>query len=383
MQDYDYFVAHKFKKQEKDDLRDAIESAFKGQRLIAYYADMEIRESGIHILDKIVERIRGAQFGIFDITDGNPNVCLELGIAKGLERPFYIICHGNSIDNIPTDLKGLDRIDYGSYKELTYNIKEKILPKVLEMPKTIGIPRESLTEETKRIESYNIKMHISNLKNMLRLWQQNLSSNKVAPAEETGTFYALDSYASSSIRDIENHTLFKDIFHHFPSLKDFCNNFKTLSATYSLKRQALSDKIEGYIKQKLNDRNSDLKSEIGKGFVLSVYSEIVCRAKGKSKYDYFIERVSIKDVVKSRLIYGTVGAGYGYILEEIEPERIDEVKNIHKEMIKECEELYRNDIKELIETESKTKQSSSELNSKVSEIIYLMVFPHMDCKFVV
>ncbi len=241
---------------------------------------------------------------------------------------------------------------------------------------------ELITEENKRNESYNIRIHTSNLKDMVRLWQQNLSSNKVALAEETGSFGRLDSYAPSSIRDIENHALFEDIFHHFPSLKDFWNNFKTLNTTYSLKRQALSDTIEGHIKQKLNERNFDLESESGKGFALSVYSEIVCIAKGKSKYDYSIERVSIKGVEKTRLIYGYVGVGYGYILAEIEPERIDEVKNIHKEMIKECEELYLNDIKELIETESKTRQRSSELNSMLSEIIYLMVFPHMDCKFV-
>ncbi len=134
MPEYDYFVAHTFRKKEKDDLRDAIESAFEGQNLKAYYADIEIRESGTHILDKILEKIRETRFSIFDITDGNPNVCLELGLAKGSGRPFYIICQRNS-DKIPSDLKGFDRIDYESYKELTDSIKKKILPKVLELPK--------------------------------------------------------------------------------------------------------------------------------------------------------------------------------------------------------------------------------------------------------
>ena len=63
-------------------------------------------------------------------------------------------------------------------------------------------------------------------------------------------------------------------------------------------------------------------------------------------------------------------------------ERINEVKNIHKEMIIECKGLYLDDINNLIETESKTKQSYNELKSKLNEIIYFPEFPQMDCKWV-
>lgn len=160
---YDYFVAHKFTEQEKDDLRVAIENAFKGNKLNPSYADNEVRESGTHILDKIIKKINETKFGIFDITDGNPNVCLELGIAKGLGRPFYIICHKNSINNIPSDLKGLDRIEYGSYKELTRNIKEKILPE-LEMPKTILIPNESSAGHENRLRDHSMLLLDKNLR---------------------------------------------------------------------------------------------------------------------------------------------------------------------------------------------------------------------------
>jgi len=133
MPKYDYFVAHKFTEQEKDDLRDAIEKAFDGNNLKPYYADKELRESGTHILDKIIEKIQETKFGIFDITGGNPNVCLELGLAKGFSKKFFIICGKDCIDSIPSDLKGLDRIDYRSYKGLTEEIKMKILPEALEM----------------------------------------------------------------------------------------------------------------------------------------------------------------------------------------------------------------------------------------------------------
>ncbi|VVB90754.1 Uncharacterised protein [uncultured archaeon] len=235
----------------------------------------------------------------------------------------------------------------------------------------------------RQMQDSNEKIHTSNLKDMLRLWQQNLSSNKVAPAEETFTFGRLDSYAPSSLSDIENHALFEDIFHHFPYLRDFWNEFKTLSITYSLERQRLIDKIQEHIKQKFKERNFDLGSETGKGFSLSVYRETICIAKGKSSsYDYFTERISVKNVIKTRLIYGYMGTGNGYILAELESEEMEGIKNIHKEMIKECKELYLDDIKKIIELENKTRVCHNKLESMLDKISYCMVFPQMDCKFV-
>jgi hypothetical protein len=235
----------------------------------------------------------------------------------------------------------------------------------------------------RQMQDSNEKIHSSNLKDMLRLWQQNLSSNKVTPAEETFTFGRLDSYAPSSLRDIENHALFEDIFHHFPDLRDSWNEFTTLNNTYSLERQGLVDKMQEHINQKLKEHNFDFESEIGKGFPLSFYSVIVRITKGKDNvYDYSTERVSIKGVEKTRLIYGIMGIGNGYILAEIEPERIEEVKNIHKEMIKECEEIYLSDIKKIIELENKTRVCHNKLESMLDKISYCMKFPQMDCKFV-
>lgn len=49
-----FFVAHGFDVQQKDDLRRAIEEAFRGTGLEAYYADMEVRQK--HILEKIKEK---------------------------------------------------------------------------------------------------------------------------------------------------------------------------------------------------------------------------------------------------------------------------------------------------------------------------------------
>ncbi len=140
MQEYHYFVAHEFSKQKRDDLREVIEEAFKGSRLKAYYSDMEVRQK--HILEKIEERILTTQFGIYDVTNSNPNVCLELGVARGARKPYYIIHEKGT--RLPADLEGLDRIEYESYKQLTKELKKKVVKKERERFMEV---RKSLKQE--------------------------------------------------------------------------------------------------------------------------------------------------------------------------------------------------------------------------------------------
>lgn len=124
MEEYHYFVAHEFSRQEKDDLREAIEKAFEGTGLNAYYADLEVRQT--YILEKIKNKIFNTLFGIYDITNTKkPNVFIELGLAMSAEKPFYIICKKGT--EVPADLAGLDRIEYESYRELTELVKTKIV----------------------------------------------------------------------------------------------------------------------------------------------------------------------------------------------------------------------------------------------------------------
>jgi len=127
MAEYHYFVAHEFSRQETDDLRDAVEKAFKGTGLRAYYADIEVRSG--HILDKIKDMIRSTKFGIYDISnDLKPNVFIELGFAMAANRPFYLVCKKGS--KIPADLAGIDRLEYESYKELSLLLITKIVHEI-------------------------------------------------------------------------------------------------------------------------------------------------------------------------------------------------------------------------------------------------------------
>ncbi len=124
MKNYHYFVAYDFNMKDKEKLVKAIRTAFEGTQLNGYYADLEIRANGQHILKKIEEMIIGTNFGIYELSTSNLNVFLELGIARGARKRLYIIIKKGS--PIPADLQGIDRIEYGNYDDLTEQIKNKI-----------------------------------------------------------------------------------------------------------------------------------------------------------------------------------------------------------------------------------------------------------------
>ena len=79
-----------------------------------------------HIIDKIQGLIKSSVFGIYDITWWNANVTLELGLAMGVGAKVYIAFNaapehgsqGNFSRDVPSDIRGIDRLQYGSFGEL-------------------------------------------------------------------------------------------------------------------------------------------------------------------------------------------------------------------------------------------------------------------------
>lgn len=70
-----------------------------------------------HLLAKITADLHKCDFAIFDISGWNPNVCLELGLAKGLGKEYYIINNNSKKKDVPSDIKGIERIDYNWNKK--------------------------------------------------------------------------------------------------------------------------------------------------------------------------------------------------------------------------------------------------------------------------
>jgi hypothetical protein len=112
------FVAYPYKIYPPDDYRKVyadLEATFKVKFV---FADAKITD--LHILQKIADLIRESRFGIFDISGWNPNVTLELGLAYGMREKAYIAIDPakTPMDEVPADLRGIDRIQYSSYTQL-------------------------------------------------------------------------------------------------------------------------------------------------------------------------------------------------------------------------------------------------------------------------
>jgi len=72
-----------------------------------------------HLLDIMRDNVTKADFSIFDLSDWNPNVALELGLAQGLRKkpgkPYYILLNTRRSANVPSDIQGIQRLEYTSY----------------------------------------------------------------------------------------------------------------------------------------------------------------------------------------------------------------------------------------------------------------------------
>lgn len=80
--------------------------------------------------------IRDSRFNLFDITGWNPNVTLELGIAVGHRQEYYLLFNpGHDELEVPSDLGGLDRIQYTSYSSLGDGLAKLLLQE-------FGVPKE-------------------------------------------------------------------------------------------------------------------------------------------------------------------------------------------------------------------------------------------------
>lgn len=101
-----------------DDYKKTFQAVAKSYGVEFKLADEQITNQ--HVLQKITNYIRDHEICLFDITGWNPNVALKLGIAVGLGRRYFILLNYKIDQNkdVPSDIKGIDRIQYSSNSEL-------------------------------------------------------------------------------------------------------------------------------------------------------------------------------------------------------------------------------------------------------------------------
>jgi hypothetical protein len=71
-----------------------------------------------HLLDVMRASVLKSDFSIFDLSDWNPNVALELGLAQGLKKKpgktYYIVLNTRRSENVPSDIQGVQRLEYAN-----------------------------------------------------------------------------------------------------------------------------------------------------------------------------------------------------------------------------------------------------------------------------
>ena len=105
----------------------------------------KITDPGL-ISRQIIEKIQYDDLVIADLTDGNPNVFYELGIAHTLGKPVIMITQ--SMDYVPFDLKHLRCIVY-DYKPAAIDRFENSLEKTIRrvLSSTFPAPSTMLRRE--------------------------------------------------------------------------------------------------------------------------------------------------------------------------------------------------------------------------------------------
>lgn len=100
-----------------------------------HFADSSIKSK--HVLDRIRSGIIRTDYSLFDITGWNANVTLEVGLAEGLNRDYYILFRpgAGAKAEPPADLKGLQRFQYrrldGFSEEcLSYQLNQQLVRKL-------------------------------------------------------------------------------------------------------------------------------------------------------------------------------------------------------------------------------------------------------------
>lgn len=106
-----------------DDYKQVFKKVSDSYNVVFKFADEQITNQ--FVLEKISGYIRSHDFSLFDITGWNPNVSLELGIAVGLSKKYFILLNTKLDPNkdAPSDIKGIERIQYESNAILEAKLK--------------------------------------------------------------------------------------------------------------------------------------------------------------------------------------------------------------------------------------------------------------------
>ena len=162
------FVAYPYTLYDKSDYRKPFKELAKAFDVQFVFADEKI--TTLHILQKIADYIRSSRCGIYDISGWNANVTLELGLAYGMNEKAYVIANPkqHAAGEVPSDLRGLDRLQYVSFSELQAAI-EKIFAQEFPIQPTHTVEGQlsNLREQVERVVRESEGLKISDIATLL------------------------------------------------------------------------------------------------------------------------------------------------------------------------------------------------------------------------
>jgi hypothetical protein len=168
-----FFISEPYDKKRQEREASILEAIKGYKHVIADHKAMNIA-----LTCKICQQIQSAQFGIVDITSGNRNVLIELGMLYGFNKPVVILIKRSEKTKIeiPSNIIGIEQIRYENFYDLTQKLKS-ILATLFDLWKNrtqyfldlrpaieSQIEQLGLAIETRRLLTVNIEGTILGLK---------------------------------------------------------------------------------------------------------------------------------------------------------------------------------------------------------------------------
>ena len=117
------FVAYPYKFN-ADGYRETLRARFAGTDVAFTFADERLDNA--HVLSKIRKMMAAADTCMFDISESNPNVMLELGIALGEGHPGFVAIRDSNVGVISADVAGWDQLRYADLDDLARKLGQYV-----------------------------------------------------------------------------------------------------------------------------------------------------------------------------------------------------------------------------------------------------------------
>jgi len=118
------FFAYPYALDRDRNYRDRLLPLFEKAGIDLTFADDHL--SNKHVLEKIRDLLEDSDLVLFDLTDANPNVTLELGIAIAANLPYIVAIRQDALSKLNSDIHGWDQLRYADEGQLARILIDRV-----------------------------------------------------------------------------------------------------------------------------------------------------------------------------------------------------------------------------------------------------------------